>query len=96
MNLRIEHDRERREFVTAEDGHRALLAYELVDRVMTIVHTGVPAAVANRGIAAELMRAALRAAEEEHWQVVADCSYARAFLQRQGGVAGAPTAGRAG
>ena len=47
-------------FSTEVDGQRAVLDYTLVDDVMTITHTGVTAAIGGRGIAGELMRAALR------------------------------------
>jgi N-acetylglutamate synthase-like GNAT family acetyltransferase len=49
---------------------------------MNIVHTGVPPAIAGRGIAADLMRAALAAAAEAKWQVNPVCSYAAAYLRR--------------
>ena len=41
------------------DGERAVLDYTIAGDVMTITHTGVPQAIGGRGIAAELMRAAL-------------------------------------
>ena len=51
---------------------------------MTITHTRVPAAIGRRGIAAELMRAALQAAHESHWKVVPACSYAAAYMRKHG------------
>jgi predicted GNAT family acetyltransferase len=80
----VEHDTAARRFSAEVDGHRAVLDYTLVDEVMTITHTGVPAAIGRRGIAAELMRAALQLAHESHWKVVPACSYAAAYLRKYG------------
>jgi predicted GNAT family acetyltransferase len=82
MDGAIEHDREEREFFTHVEGLRPVLQYRLVGAHMHIVHTAVPAPVANRGIGAQLMRAALHFAREQGRQVEPSCSFARAFLQR--------------
>jgi predicted GNAT family acetyltransferase len=80
----VEHDSAAHRFSAEVDGQRAVLDYTLVDDVMTITHAGVPAAIGRRGIAAELMRAALRLAHESHWKVVPACSYAAAYLRKYG------------
>jgi predicted GNAT family acetyltransferase len=56
---------------------------------MTITHTRVPQPIGGRGIAAELMAAALGAAKEAGWSVVPKCSYAVAYMQRHAQGAGA-------
>lgn len=81
MNV-IDHDVHGHRFTTEADGERAVLEYVLAGTVMTITHTGVPAAIGGRGIAAELMRAALQAARVAGWTVNPVCSYAAAFLRR--------------
>jgi predicted GNAT family acetyltransferase len=78
----INHDAGRRRFTTEVEGHPALLDYSLSDRVMTITHTEVPQPIGGRGVAAELMRAALAAANKEGWTVVPACSYAAAYMRR--------------
>lgn len=50
---------------------------------MTITHTRVPQEIGSRGIAAELMRAALKVAAEEGWSVNPQCSYAAAYMRRR-------------
>jgi predicted GNAT family acetyltransferase len=50
--------------------------------VMTITHTLVPPAVRGRGIAAELMGAALREARAAGWSVNPACSYAAAYMAK--------------
>ena len=78
----IDHNLDKRQFSTEVDGLRAVLDYRLSDRVMTITHTGVPQPVSGRGIAAELMKAALKVATSEGWQIDPACSYAAAYLRR--------------
>ncbi len=49
---------------------------------MSITHTHVPTPIEGRGIAAELMRAALTAARAGGWTVNPVCSYAVAYLRK--------------
>ena len=78
----IRHDESSRRFSTEVEGHRAVLDYSLDARVMTITHTEVPPPIAGRGIAAELMKAALAAAATMGWTVTPACSYAAAYMRR--------------
>lgn len=80
----IRHDSRGHLFTTEVDGVRAELEYTLADGVMTITHTRVPQPIAGRGIAADLMRAALKQAGEQGWSVNPVCSYAAAFMRKQG------------
>jgi uncharacterized protein len=78
----VSHDAASHRFTAEVDGERAVLDYTLSGDVMTITHTGVPPAIGGRGIAAGLMRAALRAARGAGWQVNPLCSYAAAYLAK--------------
>jgi uncharacterized protein len=78
----ISHDEKAKRFTTEVDGQHAELDYTLTGSVMTITHTGVPKAIGGRGIAAELMHAALRAAETAGWSVIPSCSYAVAYMRK--------------
>lgn len=82
MELRIEHDAERGQFATVVEGLQCELDYRLAGSVMTVTHTGVPAQLGGRGIAARLVTAALEAARGAGWQVVPACSYAVAFMDK--------------
>jgi predicted GNAT family acetyltransferase len=76
----IRHDPGARQFVAEVEGNRACLDYTLAGDRMTITHTRVPPAVRGRGIAAELMAAALSAARAADWSVDPACSYAKAYM----------------
>jgi hypothetical protein len=78
----ISHDQEGKKFTTEVEGHQAELDYTLAGHVMTITHTRVPEAIGGRGIAADLMRAALQAAQERGWSVDPQCSYAAAYMRK--------------
>jgi predicted GNAT family acetyltransferase len=78
----INHDRIAHQFTTMVDNHLAVLDYTLTDKVMSITHTGVPQAIGGRGIAAELMRAAVSAARVGGWTVNPVCSYAVEYLRK--------------
>src|ERR1700753_3157176 len=80
--LNVDHDTGAHRFTTTVDGERAVLDYTIAAGVMTITHTGVPRPVEGRGIAAELMRHALKAAQEHGWRVVPACSYAAAYMTK--------------
>jgi hypothetical protein len=78
----IEHDTATHRFSTQVEGLQAVLDYTLAGDVMTITHTGVPAPIGGRGIAADLMQAALKAARAAGWKVHPACSYAAAYMRR--------------
>jgi predicted GNAT family acetyltransferase len=78
----IEHDAKAQQFRTVVDGHQAELNYRLRGTVMSITHTGVPEEISGRGIAADLMKAALAHAESAGWTIVPACSYAAGFMTR--------------
>jgi predicted GNAT family acetyltransferase len=78
----ISHDANQHRFSTEVEGNYAYLDYTLADGVMVITHTRVPPAIGGRGIAAELMAAALEAAGAASWSVHPECSYAVAYMAR--------------
>jgi predicted GNAT family acetyltransferase len=80
--LTIQHDQHAHRFTTEVEGSRAQLEYMLADGIMTITHTLVPPAIGGRGIAAELMEAALKAARAAGWSVNPACSYAAAYMAK--------------
>lgn len=82
----IRHDADGRRFHTTVDGHDAEVSYELEDGVMQVTHTGVPQAIAGRGVAAELNRAAFEHARSNGLRVRPLCSYAAAWSQRNADV----------
>lgn len=81
-NLTVRHEREANRFAATVDGHECELDYRIEGAVLTILHTGVPAAVGGRGIAAELTRATLEFARAGNLKIYPACSYAAVFFRR--------------
>lgn len=71
-----------RRFETRVEGTLCVLDYRLHDGMFSIDHVGVPSAVAGHGIAAALTKAAFDAARAANWRVVAHCTYAVAWIER--------------
>ena len=82
MSLQIVHDSADHRFSVDVDGVNCELDYRLAGSVMTIIHTGVPERVAGRGIASQLMMAALDSARAAGWKVLPACSFAVAFMRK--------------
>ena len=78
----IHHDPEALRFTTTVDGHEAGVDYEWQDGWMVITHTSVPAAIAGRGVASQLTRAAFDHARGQGWRVRPACTYAAAWAER--------------
>lgn len=78
----IEHIPERSRFQTVVDGQTCVCDYQLAGGVMQLTHTGVPPAVEGRGIAAELVAAALAHAREHGLKVTPVCSYVQVYMRR--------------
>jgi len=81
-DLQISHDTGARRFNTRVDGHQAYVEYERAGGILTITHTIVPPEIGGRGIAAQLVRAALEYVRAEGLKVVPQCSYAAAYLKK--------------
>lgn len=64
------------------DGGMAACVYRMSGAVMNIVHTEVPPRSEGRGVAAELVRAALDHARAQALHVRPSCSYVRAYMRR--------------
>ncbi|HLN48554.1 MAG TPA: GNAT family N-acetyltransferase [Steroidobacteraceae bacterium] len=78
----VRHDAAARRFIAEVEGRQAVLDYTIHGDVMTITHTGVPPAIGGRGIAGELVRAALDTARNAGWRVIPICSFAAAYMAR--------------
>lgn len=67
--------------LTHEDGVEAELVYRRNGRRLVLVHTGVPEEIGGRGIAGQLVRAAVERARAEGLTLVPECPYASRWLR---------------
>ena len=80
--IAVRHDSAGHRFTAEVEGSHAQLDYTVAGTVMTITHTRVPDPIRGRGVAADLMRAALTAAGAAGWSVNPACSYAAAYMAK--------------
>ncbi len=78
----VQHEAGQQRLFREVDGHVAELLYRCEAGHMTIIHTGVPAPIAGRGVAATLVQAALELARRQDWKVVPACSYAATYMEK--------------
>lgn len=77
----IVHDARAGRFEACVDGLHCEAAYTMIDGVMWLTHTGVPAALRGRGIAAALVAAALAHARAHGIKVHPACSYVHTYMR---------------
>jgi predicted GNAT family acetyltransferase len=81
-DIAIRHDAARRRFETEVEGHVGYVEYSLDGAVMVIAHTIVPPAIGGRGIAAQLVQAAVDFAQAQGLEIDPQCAYAEAWMRR--------------
>jgi hypothetical protein len=82
IKLEIRHNPEARRFEAFVDGELCRADYRMAGEVMHIVHTEVPYTLEGRGLAAQVVRAALDYARANGLKVVPACGYVRAYMRR--------------
>lgn len=80
--LDIQHLPDRGRFQAVVEGYSCVCDYRLADGVMAITHTEVAPPLEGRGIAGQLVQAALDHARAHGLKVRPLCSYARVYMRR--------------
>ena len=78
----VRHNAAAHRYEAVVDGHLSICEYELEAGRMVFTHTVVPPELRGRGIAEQLVRAALADARTAGRQVVPACSYVARFIER--------------
>jgi len=76
------HNPQQQRFEMALDGKLARLDYQITGNRIALTHTEVPPEFQDRGIAAELAKAALDYAREFGLLVIPSCPYVADYLKR--------------
>lgn len=63
-------------------GQLCVAQYHVIDGVMWLTHTEVPPALQGRGLAAQVVRAALDHARAHRLKVRPACSYVHSYMRR--------------
>jgi hypothetical protein len=86
MSINIEHNKQTHRFETHIDGHTGYLEYEKHgDRVLDFTHTIVPKQIGGRGVGSLLVKHGLDYAREHNNQVLLNCSYVDAYMNKHEG-----------
>jgi len=78
----VSHNTDASRFEATVDGLLCVASYHRSGDVIRMHHTEVPAALEGRGIAGQLVRAALAYAAANGLKVEPRCSYVRSYMQR--------------
>ena len=82
MNLAVTHNPAASRFEAFVEGGLCRADYRMAGDVMQLVHSEVPRHLENRGLAAQVVRAALDYARLNGLKVVPVCGYVRAYMRR--------------
>ena len=83
--MHVTDNTEEHRFEVQAEGHLAELTYKRRGeggRELVLVHTGVPEELGGRGIAGELVAAAVERARADGLTIIPHCSYARSWLEK--------------
>lgn len=81
-SLDVRHNAEAQQFEAVVEGELCRAHYRRTGDVLAMNHTEVPARLSRRGIAAELVRAAIDFARAHRLRIAPRCSYVRGYFQR--------------
>lgn len=76
----VEHQMEYNRFLLSQDGHDCVLEYQISDDRINFSSTYVPPELRNHGLAEKLVRAGLKWARDNGYQITATCWYVQKFL----------------
>lgn len=71
-----------KQFELTVEGHKALIAYDIRNGSIALLHTEVPAAIEGRGVAAAIVEKTLNYIEEQGLRLVPLCPYVQSYLKK--------------
>lgn len=78
----VRHNAAEHRYEAVVDGYLSVCEYEMVEDKMVFTHTLVPPELRGRGIAEQLVRAALADARAAGRKVIPACAYVDVFIKR--------------
>lgn len=80
--MEIKHDSQRQKFFVIVDGLESHLEYISKGSILNLIHTYVPNELRGRGIAGNLVKAALTYARENKFKIIPSCSYTAEYIRK--------------
>ncbi len=84
QQYQVQHQVEKQQFIIDLGTEQALLQYSLdpAEQHLHFYHTYVPVSARGKGVASQLVTAALNWATEQNFRISNSCSYVQLFLNR--------------
>lgn len=82
IKLPLIKNEEKQRFELAVDGHIAFIEYEESEKIIRLIHTESPEAIAGRGVATALIEKTLNYLEENSYGLVPVCPLVFAYVKR--------------
>lgn len=80
--VKVQHNSSASRYEAVVDGYLSVCEYEQVGENLVFTHTMVPPELRGRGIAEQLVRAALSDARSAGHKVIPACAYVAKFIER--------------
>lgn len=82
MEEKVTHEKDNERFVVYIEGNEVYVEYTMAGNEINLYHTFTDPALRGKGLAAQVVRAALEFAKENNLKVIPTCSYVQAFMAK--------------
>ncbi len=82
MEEKVIHEKENKRFVIYVEGNEVYVEYTMDGDILNFHHTFTDPALRGKGLAAQVVRAALEFAKENNLEVIPTCSYVQSFIAK--------------
>ena len=82
MEEKVIHEKENDRFVIYSGGNEVYVGYTPGEKVLNLNHTYTHPELRGKGLAAQVVRAALEYAKENDLKIIPGCSYVQSFLAK--------------
>ena len=82
MEEQVIHEEENERFVIYSEGNEVYVQYTPGEKMLNLNHTYTHPELRGKGLAAQVVRAALEYAKENNLKVFPGCSYVQSFLDK--------------
>jgi len=82
MEEKVTHEKEDKRFVINLEGNEVYVEYTMAGNEINLYHTFTDPALRGKGLAAQVVRAALEFAKKNNVKVIPTCSYVQAFIAK--------------
>lgn len=82
MEEKVTHEKDNERFVVYIEGNEVYVEYTMAGNEINLYHTFTDPVLRGKGLAAQVVRAALEFAKENNLKVIPTCSYVQAFMAK--------------